>query len=275
MGLVPVHDPDSADLSVRVAEDIDRQGVAAAAGVVPADRVRLLSELVDRALVDDLAWYPPGREVDIGRVVFLPRYGSEFLELLEDPTLMEPCERILGSDCMLYTMTTLCQPPRSPGRPAHVDTRYAVPGFVVGLGVMVTLDDFTLESGPTRFHPEVTIEQPEPAEFERRALRLEAPAGSACWFHGRIWHDSLPNTTDRWRRAILLAMVRPWVRQRFDMARMVSHLDVDSMSATIHQKLGFAAIAPGSYEEFFLPDAHRREELMRRSVARGGDGPTP
>jgi hypothetical protein len=273
VGLVPIHDSADPLLVERVADDIERYGVSAARGVVSPDRVRELSAGVDRALADDAEWYTHGRQMDTGRVVFLPRYGREFLDLLEDPTMMGPCDHILGSACTLYTMTTLCQPPGYPGRPQHVDTEYAVPGFTVGLGVMVVLDDFTLESGPTRFHPDVTVDEPDPEDFERRALRLEAPAGSVCWFHGRIWHDAMPNTTDRWRRAILMAVVRPWVRQRFDMARMVAHLDVASMSPQLRQKLGFAMIAPGSYEEFFLPDDGRREELLRRAAARGGDGP--
>jgi ectoine hydroxylase-related dioxygenase (phytanoyl-CoA dioxygenase family) len=133
---------------------------------------------------------------------------------------------------------------------------------------MVLLDDFTGATGPTRFHPDVTVEAPDPDDFERRAHRLEAPAGSACWFHGRIWHDSLPNTTDRPRRAVLAAMVRPYLRQRFDMPGMVAHLSPETLPVTIQRRLGFDKVAPGSYEEYFLPDAVRKQELLRRSIAR-------
>lgn len=273
MADVPIHDATDPRLAALVAADVERIGVSAAAGALDADRIALLAGLVDDALAQDLTWYPDGREVDEGRVVFLPRYGREFLDLLVEPALMAPVERILGEDCTLYTMTTLCQDPGSPGRPQHVDTQYVVPDFIVGLGVMVTLDDFTAESGPTRFHPEVTIEEPDPADFEERALRLEVPAGSVCWFHGRIWHDALPNRTDRPRRAILAAMVRPWVRQRFDMAPMLAHLGVEEFPLPLRRKLGLEQIPPGSYEEFFLPDDSRRQELLRRAAARAATTP--
>lgn len=268
MGLLSLHQSTQRDLSHVIAADIERQGVSAVVGVVPAEQVERLGALVDEALAAEEREYPPEREPDIGRTVFLPHHHAAFLDLLDEPSLMGPCEAVLGPDCILYTMTTLCQPPHGLGRPLHVDTEYVVPDFVVGLGVMVLLDDFTPNSGPTRMHPDVTVEAPTAEAFELQALQLEAPAGSACWFHGRIWHDALPNRTNRWRRSILLAVVRPWVRQRFDMPRMVAHLGVEQMTPGIRQKLGFDLIAPGSYEEYFLPDANRKDELLRRAVDR-------
>lgn len=268
MSLVPLHEASAPDLAERVADGIQLIGVSAATGAVDQARVAELTALVDEGLKEDERCTPGDRDIDVGRVAFLPRYGRAALDLLDDDTLMSPCELMLGADCTLYTMTTLCQPPGSPGRPQHVDVRYATPGFVLGLGVMVLLDDFTSESGPTRMYPEVTVDPPSPDDFEARALRLEAPAGTACWFHGRIWHDAMPNRTDRWRRAILLAMIRPYVRQRFDMPRMVAHLDVDTLSSRVRQKLGFELIAPGSYEEYFLPGSTRKGELLRRAVER-------
>ena len=275
MGLVPLHQIGEPDLAASVARDVERVGVSAAAGVIPLDEVRHLRTLVDDALRKDARSCPPDREVDVGRVVFLPRYGREFLDLLDRDGVMAPCEEILGPDCTLYTMTTLCQPPHSAHRPLHVDTQYAVPGFIVWVGVMLMLDDFTMSSGPTRMHPDVTINAPEAADFEARALRLEAPAGAACWFHGRIWHDALPNTTDHWRRAILIAMVRPWARQRFDVARMVAHLDLSGLAPRVHRRLGFDHIPPGSYEEYYLPDSTRKAELLRRALSSASEGLPP
>ncbi|MEZ5182481.1 MAG: hypothetical protein R2702_11510 [Acidimicrobiales bacterium] len=64
-------------------------------------------------------------------------------------------------------------------------------------------------------------------------------------------------------------MVRPWVRQRFDMVRMLSHLDVEALDVEVQRKLGLLGLAPGSYEEFYLPAESRPRELLRRAVERG------
>jgi hypothetical protein len=262
VGTVPLHDAADPDVLTRVVDDLATAGVSAARNVLGAAEVAELSQLVDRAVEEDATVLPEERrEHEYGRVVFLPRYHRRFLDLLDLDGLMDPCDRVLGSDATLYTMTTACQPAGGPGRSMHVDTGIAVPGYTIGLGLFVLLDDFTPESGPTRFYPVDTIEPPDHEEFVARALRLEAPAGSACWFRGRLWHDALPNTTDRWRRCVILALVRPWIRQRFDMARMVP-FDTDGMSPRIRQKLGFDLIAPGSYDEYYLPAEQRRATLL-------------
>lgn len=266
---VPLHDPGAPDLAEVIASDVRSQAASAAAAVVAPPALEELRHLVDHALLEDERWRDPDDLENLGRVTFLPRYGRSALDLLGDATLMGPCDAVLGADCTLYTMTTLCLPPGGGARPVHLDLRYRPPGYIVGMGVMVLLDDFTPQSGPTRFHPDICEEQPSQEDFDRHARWLEAPAGSACWFDGGAWHDVASNRTDRWRRAILIAMVRPWVRQRFDMARMVAHLDVDTLPRAIHQKLGFDHVAPGSYEEFYLPHATRKAELLRRAVERG------
>ncbi len=268
MSTVPLHDAGDSELAVRVAHDIDSVGVSAASGVLDGNNVHMLRSLVDHAVDADQRWHRPGeRAEELGRVVFLPRYGREVLDLLESGPLMDVCDELLGSTCILYTMTTLCQAPHGPGRGVHVDISDAVPGFLVGLGAMVLLDDFTLAAGPTRFHPDVTVDPPSQQDFENRSLRLEAPAGSVCWFHGRIWHDALPNTTGAWRRAILLALVRPYVRQRFDMPRIVDrYVDEGSLTPQIRQKLGFGLVPPESYEEYFLPEETRKQLLLERSL---------
>ena len=269
MGVIPLRSATDPELCGQVARDVAERGVAAATGAVDDRLLDELREVVDRGVEAEDVWNTMDRPpAELGRVVFLPHHGRAALDLLAEPRLMQPCDAVLEPGSILYTMTSLCHPAHGGGRPVHVDTQYVAPGFVMGLGVMVLLDDFTAATGPTRFHPEVTVEAPSPEDFERRALRLEAPAGSACWFHGRIWHYSLPNTTDRARRAVLAAMVRPYLRQRLDMPRMVAHLNPESLPTDVQHRLGFDKILPGSYEEYFLPDGIRKQELLRRSIAR-------
>jgi ectoine hydroxylase-related dioxygenase (phytanoyl-CoA dioxygenase family) len=167
-------------------------------------------------------------------------------------------------------MSTICRPPRGEGWPIHLDTRYDVPGYAVGLGAIVLLDDFTEENGATRFLPSCDLTaEPTPEEFDARALALVAPAGSVCWFHGWAWHDAGPNLTDRWRRAVLFAMVRSWVAPRFDIPRMLADHSPE-VSPVVRRRLGLDRLPPGSYEEFHQDPASRRSALLRRA---GWQGP--
>jgi ectoine hydroxylase-related dioxygenase (phytanoyl-CoA dioxygenase family) len=149
----------------------------------------------------------------------------------------------------------------------HVDAKHP-PGYILGLGALILLDDFTDASGPTRFHPEMVHDQPTLEDFESRALRLVAPAGSVCWFNAGAWHDVLPNRGGAWRRAVLIAMGRAGIRPRFDVPRMLSHLDLDHLPERVCRRLGLLTIPPGSYEEYYLPDGARQEAILRRALDR-------
>jgi ectoine hydroxylase-related dioxygenase (phytanoyl-CoA dioxygenase family) len=252
MSNVVLHPP-SADGAAAVADAIGTVGFGAMSGVIPADMVARLRADVVAAVEEDAAWLDDPDGPEYGRVVFLPRYGGEVLELLADELLMLPGDLILGSSNLLYTVTTSCLVPGRPIRPPHVDTGVSIPGHIPLLGVVVALDDFDETSGATMLYPELRDTAPSEEEFDERCVRFVAPAGSVLWFHGNMWHGSLPNTGTSWRCAILLALMRPYMKQRFDVPRMLAHLDLDDLPERAAQKLGLMAQPPGSYEEFYRP----------------------
>ena len=267
-GCVPAHQGTGPEADRAIARDIEAVGAACRPGVIPDDRVAELRDFVDRALEADDAWHAPGDRENAGRVTFLPRYGALPLTLLDDDGVMGPVAEAIGPDSQIYTITTLCQGPGATGRPVHLDLPYQPPGYLLGVGVMVLLDDFTEASGPTRIYPEIPEAAPSDEDFEARAMQLLAPAGSVCWMNAGAWHDVLPNRDGRWRRSILLAMGRPWVRQRFDLARMLSHLDVEALPERVQRHLGLLTLPPGSYEEYYLPAEGRREAILRAALDR-------
>lgn len=263
MGSVPLHSASDAQVTDRLVADVERVGVAAVTGVLDPARLERLRQQVDAAVAADAHWLPDDRRAtEFGRVLFLPHHDPTFLELLADPMITAVCDRVLGDDCTLYTMTTSCAPPGGAGRPLHLDLRHVTPGYVMAMGVMILLDDFTEESGSTRYLPGVREAAPDAATFERDSIRLVAPAGSVSWSDGRLWHDATPNRTDRWRRCIILAIVRPFHRQRFDMARMLSHVDLAALDEPIRRKLGLGLLAPGSYEEYYMDPEQRISSIL-------------
>ncbi|WP_421121242.1 phytanoyl-CoA dioxygenase family protein [Aquihabitans daechungensis] len=260
--VVPLHDTRASGWADQVHEDLATVGTSAASGILADDEVRELARFVDEAVEVDDAWIPADRwDHEHGRVVFLPTYGDRPLRLLEDDAIVGPCDRLMEPGSTLYTMTTSCNEAHSGGRPMHVDTHIDL-GKPLVLGLLVLLDDFNEHTGSTRILPGVRSEAPSAEEFERDALRLEAPAGSVCWFDGRLYHDATANHSDHRRRCIILAMIRPFVRPRFDLAQMVGHLAPESFSAAIRQRLGFPLLPPGSYEDYYLPAAEREARLV-------------
>ncbi|MFN7150750.1 MAG: phytanoyl-CoA dioxygenase family protein, partial [Microthrixaceae bacterium] len=227
----------------RAVADVERVGVAAVSGVLDPARLDDLRQKVDAAVAADALWLPEDRRAtEYGRVLFLPHHDPSFLDLLGDPAITGVCDRVLGEDCTLYTMTTSCSPPGGQGRPLHLDLRHVTPGYVLAMGVMILLDDFDEQSGSTRYLPGVLESAPDPTTFERDSIRLVAPAGSVSWSDGRLWHDATANHTDRWRRCIILAMVRPFHRQRFDIARMLPSVDLATLGEPIQRKLGLGML---------------------------------
>lgn len=266
--LVPLHSGTASETQGSIVKDILTVGAACRSDVINSAQVDELRDFVDHALASDDEWHAPGDRENAGRVTFLPRYGALPLELLDNEGVMGPIDEILGEGSELYTMTTLCQAPGATSRPVHLDVTYQPQGFILGVGAIVLLDDYTELSGPMRIYPEIPEEEPAPEDFEERAQRVIAPAGSVCWMNAGAWHDVLSNSGTTWRRSILLAMGLPWVRQRFDMVRMLSHLDIDSFSDRVKRHLGLLSIPPGSYEDYYLPPEGRREAFLRRALDR-------
>lgn len=265
---VPMHVGEGPELCSAIARDVEAVGAACRPGVISDRQIAELRDFVDRALAADLPWHTPGDLENAGRVTFLPRYGALPLTLLDDDGVMDPVVELLGPGTEMYTMTTACQAPGDGGRAIHVDAINQPAGFVLALGVLVLLDDYTDASGPTRFLPEVTPDLPDDSEFASRARLLHAPAGSVCWFNAGIWHDVLPNRSKSWRRAVLIAMGRSGLRPRFDMPRMLSHLDLDDLPHRVKQRLGLLTLPPGSYEEYYLPVEERPAAILRAALDR-------
>lgn len=230
-------------------------GYVVVEGAVDADRVDALRHAVDQAMQAETAYHGTPEHYWNGRVLFCPAYGGPFLDLLADDVVFGPVDATLGEEAILYTMTTSCLPPGGSNTSSelHVDIPRVIPGYLLGISVFVVLDDFSESTGRTMLLPG-SQDRPDPpsaAEFEAGAVPLDAPSGSVCYLHPRLWHHSTPNRSDRWRRSILLLMVRPWIKQRFTASAMVPPDEVDRMSPAAERRLGLTSEPPRSYDEYY------------------------
>ena len=126
------------------------------------------------------------------------------------------------------------------------------------MAALILVDDFTEANGATYFliGSHDSLKPPSDEVFYEKAERLIAPAGSVLFWHPRLWHAGGKNSTAAWRHALTVVMCRPYMKQRIDIPRALSHLDVSRMSPRVYQKLGFLAQVPANYDEYMhLPSS--------------------
>lgn len=189
-----------------------------------------------------------------GRLLFAPVYGGKFLDVLEFEPLFKIVDHLLGWESIVYTMTSSCIPPNGENYTSHIhsDTHLDVGGLIPSIGIQILLDDFTESNGAPEFYPiGNSLEQPEHEKFKRDAQMIIGKKGSILFFDTRCWHRSTENSSNQWRSCLLIAMVRNWMKQRFDVPKMMSGVDVSGCSETALKRLGVASHPPGSLNEFF------------------------
>jgi ectoine hydroxylase-related dioxygenase (phytanoyl-CoA dioxygenase family) len=132
-----------------------------------------------------------------------------------------------------------------------------IDSYVTNMGATILLDDFTLENGATYILPgsHCMTDAPSEEQFLANAKRLVAPAGSVMFFVALAYHSGGANHTDRWRHALTINMVRPWMKQRLDLPRLMGGIGA---SEKVRQKLGYLAQVPASYDEYYAPPEKRK-----------------
>jgi hypothetical protein len=141
----------------------------------------------------------------------------------------------------------------------HRDVRTHAGGFHFLLNMLVMVDDFTLENGATHVlsgsHTEA--DPPVEARFWRDSERLVGPAGSIVLFDSNLWHAAGTNTSGQVRAALTLSLSRAFVKQQMDYPRFLGEAWGRRQSSWMRQLLGYNAMTPTSYEEFYRPRDQR------------------
>jgi len=178
----------------------------------------------------------------------LPQKDPLFLSLCLNPRVLPLMHLLLGENCVLGSLNGLSMTPGGEAQKLHLDQSETVPGTVLYINALHTLDDFTRENGCTRVVP-FSQDRPlqrgiDTAQYEAEAIYLEAPAGSLIAYNGGLWHAGSRNTTDRPRRALHAFFHRPWVRPQWDYPRSLAPDVIDSMSEEQKRLFGFYARPP-------------------------------
>ena len=235
-------------------EEIEEDGLYLASELIPADLTSRLVEASQLFIEQEAMERGSNEDAYYGRLTMACIYGSPFTDLLSIKNLMAPCQWILGEDCIVYTMTTSSIPPNSKiyTHRIHNDDPLFISSYATRFAAMIMLNDFTTENGAPRFLLGSHLQSSPPSEtaFEK-AITIKGKAGSVIFFNPRIWHAGGTNTTDKWRHSIILGMVRSWIKQRFDIPRLIPNEVRKTLSEDQSRFLGFASAPPSSIQEFY------------------------
>jgi hypothetical protein len=242
--------------------DISGRGYSLVKNTPPPDFVERARRELERAIELESSYHGRTDHVDHGMVLTCSLYSRVLIELFDIPVVTQGFNAILGEGCIVYAYTSSSMPPGQSMRSyrVHVDCPRLIPNYRTNMGGIFLLDDFAEENGGTFFLPgsQYRLDAPSEEGFFRDAKRLIAPADSIFFFDPRVWHSGAVNTTSRWRHAVTVNMCRPWMKQRIDVPRAMSGIDLTGVSERALQKLGFCAQVPASYDEYYVPFERRK-----------------
>lgn len=190
-----------------------------------------------------------------GYVLSNAKYGGAFLEIFDNDNVVNPINWIMGENSIIYSFTSSSMPPQK-GNDAshiHVDCPIFLKDYILRMGVLLPLVDFTEDNGASYYLAGSHKEEETPSEnsFFENAQRLTMKAGQACFFNTRVWHSGGVNKTNEWRHALTINICRPWMKQYIDTPRLLKDMDLSNLSERVLQKLGFYSQPPTSYEEYY------------------------
>lgn len=245
-------------------EAIERDGVYLARDILKKEFIERAKFELARAIELEAIYHGGSDYQDYGMVLVCAQYGGVFLELLENPRIIEPFNLLLGTGCIVYANTSTSMPPHKSNYSSriHVDSPRLIPGSYLSTFMsLILLDDFSEANGATWYLPgsHNRADRPDEEFFYQHAQRLIAPAGSVFFWNPRIWHAGGSNSTDKWRHALTLVMCRPYMKQRLDLPRLLQdRIDTSKLSDLVLQKLGFHAQVPASYDEYYASPELRK-----------------
>ncbi|MCF8275733.1 MAG: phytanoyl-CoA dioxygenase family protein [Flavobacteriales bacterium] len=233
-------------------KELTEHGFSQVSDLVPPSLIdSLRNEVLKR--VDDEADRMGTKEYnDYGRLLFAPVYGGPFLEILELDKLFKLAEPFFDGPSIIYTMTSSCIPPNASNytNRIHRDSEIRTPHC--SLAIQILLDDFTAENGAPLFlkGSHQLLNSPDSDEFENEAILATGKKGDVTFFDSRIWHRSTENHTDKWRCCLLIGLVQPWMKQRFNVETILEETDLSACSQNALKLLGFGSLPPKNWDAF-------------------------
>ena len=137
----------------------------------------------------------------------------------------------------------------------HRDSKIFAKGDPLMLNILVMLDDFTEDNGPTLLLPysHKILEKPTDEEFLNKSIKAIGKRGDVLFFNADIWHSSSLNNTNEGRRALPLTFSKSFIKQLLDYPRYLGYNRKSEFSDELCGLLGYNSRVPSNLDEWYLP----------------------
>lgn len=229
----------------RAKDDLDRLGYCLVTGALAPERLaavraRLVQQAAGEAATGVGYFDTDGRNQ---RVWNLVNKGDVFTDLLVDPLYVEMISHVLGEGWLVSSSTANVAGPGGHPMYLHADQGYVPrpwPPYPLVANLAWLVDDLSDANGGTRVVPGSHRWERGPGRGEEPpTVAVEAPAGSAFVFDGRLLHGTGANRTDGRRHVILNYACRPFLRQQENFTVSASPEVLARASDELLGRLGF------------------------------------
>jgi len=248
----------------QVCEELKRDGYAIIERYLSADDVRAKREDLMRVLRST----PTGRNDFEGfqtqRIYALFAKTRVFDAQAIDPLVLGVLDRVLGQGYALSAPTAINIGPGETAQNLHTDdTVYPVarPHRELVVNTMWALDDFTEENGATQIAPGSHLWTDQRPDAQTKTVRAVAPAGSAIFFLGSLYHGGGANNTRKPRLGVILEYCAGWVRPQENHVLGVPKEITRELPERLQELLGYGVSPPflgnvdGRHPRKYLGDA--------------------
>ena len=238
---------------------LEREGLVVIPKVLPQSLQDILRQELELAIAEDLDERP--NTFDKGMIHNCMARGEQMAALLDNKTLVEHLNACFSNTCIVYAYQSSSLPPHEGnyGSRVHVDSPRFIRNYDTNIGVMFPLNDFTSDNGATYYLPgSHKLEKlPSDENFYANAKRACCDAGDMIVLSARLMHAAGINITDKTRHALTLNFCRSYMRQRFDLPRLLSRETIGRLGEHGRRLIGMNVRVPTSLDEFYLPEKLR------------------
>ena len=190
------------------------------------------------------------------------KYFINFLEkLLDNNEFNSELENYFNSKFIMNSFTSLNNKPNEPNFSSiiHRDIKFYSGNVPLLINVLVMLDDFTEENGPTLLLPysHLLEEKPTDEYFYENCIQVLGNKGDVLIFNSNIWHCSSKNNTNYDRMALPITFSKSIVKQLLDYPRALGYDKINEFSDKLKQILGYDSRVASNLNEWYQPYENR------------------
>lgn len=248
-------------------EELEESGILILRDVVVIDYIRNLKKsLSDSFTLHREIQIRNKNEIDVQGVALnilgdSPLY-LEFLQfLIESGIIKNIGDNYFRSKYILNSFSGLNNLPNNPNFSSniHRDSKFFSNGVPLMLNMLVMLDDFTEENGPTLLLPfsHKKMEKPTEDFFYKNSVKALGKSGDILLFNSDIWHASSINKTYKDRMALPLTFSKSFIKQLMDYPRYLGYDKMSGLNPDLSALLGYNSRVASNLDEWYQPEEKR------------------